>query len=213
MVEQESAAADEPIAEDEDPIEDAPGYEASGALEDSIARATVDLAAKTLKGDVRDKILELFRHRPKPWEQMLEAERRDLAFSIDTFAAEMIYRACALVAAGGRVTAPAQLAVFQQKGREVTAKLELAAEPTIIAQLTKACGHDVQILFVDPKPYQGQRKEPAADVPTDEPALPLEDPDGPDPDEEAIGEEQDDASPDADFAEVDAEPAEAEAAE
>lgn len=127
-------------------------------LGDEVADTTIDLAAETLSGDLRDAVLELFRNRQKPWQQMSEGEKRDVASGIEATTRDIVGRACLILAAGGRLTATAALETFQQKGREIVAKLELYASPEAVLALNKACGSSVQLLFVDAAPFKGERK-------------------------------------------------------
>lgn len=126
-------------------------------LGDAVAEQTIELAADTLSGDLRDAILQMFKDRQKPWEKMDEFERHCAVFAIEAMAMDVVGRACLMLAAGGRLTATATLETYQQTGREVVAKLELAAVPEAVLALNKACGSSVQIVFVDAAPFKGAR--------------------------------------------------------
>jgi hypothetical protein len=135
-----------------------PESEHSGEpLGDDVAEDTIDLAAETLSGDLRDAVLTMFKDRQKPWEKMSEGEKRDTAYAIEGMTRDLVGRACLILAAGGRLTATAELETFQQKGREIVAKLNLYASPEAVLALNKACGSSVQILFVDAAPFKGER--------------------------------------------------------
>lgn len=145
---------DQPNGEAEpEPEEVDPG----GQLSDKIGETTVRLAADTLRGDVRDRLLDVVRNMPKPWQQLTESGQRSLAVTIEGIADDLIDRACQIMAAGGRSTIVGALETYQQKGREVVAKLKFMGTWEVIEELHHACGDTVQLVALNADDFKGQR--------------------------------------------------------
>jgi hypothetical protein len=138
-----------------------------------------ELAADTLRGDVRDAFLSWFKATPKPWSEMGEAEQRDFADAADRAARTLVHQACRFIAANERTTIVAQLVEYKEKDG-VEAKLKLASKGEVVAALHEACGREVLIVTSGEEEFSGQRGD--AEIDADQPQFPN------------IGEEYDEAA-------------------
>jgi hypothetical protein len=129
----------------------------------------IDLAADTLRGDVRDSLLSWFKAAPKAWPFMSEREQRDLADAADRYAEQMVKQACEIIAAGERPCIVAKLVEYKEKDG-VEAKLKLASKGEIVAQLHEACGREVLIVTTGADEFLGEGEGPIIDA--DEPGIP-----------------------------------------
>jgi hypothetical protein len=132
--------------------------DAGGFLSDKIADVTIEFAAATLKGDVRDKFLEIIKHLPRTYAEMTEAQKRDVLHSVERLAGYIIEQACETMAAGGRQTIVGSLKTYKQKDNEVEAQVKFLGSWEVIAALHHACGSTVQLVAVNDEDFKGQRK-------------------------------------------------------
>lgn len=132
--------------------------DAGGFLSDKIADVTIDFAAATLKGDVRDKFLEIIKHLPRPYAEMTEAQKRDALHEVERLAGYIIEQACETMAAGGRQTIVGSLKTYKQKDNEVEAQVKFLGSWEVIAALHHACGSTVQLVAVNDEDFKGQRQ-------------------------------------------------------
>ena len=128
----------------------------------------VELAAETLRGDIRDSLLAWFKAQPKSWPFMAEREQRDLAEAADSYAYTLIKEACRIIAAGERPTIVAKLVEYREKDG-VEAKLKLASTGEIVASLHEACGREVLLVTTGAEEYSEEAAPAAIDA--DEPGL------------------------------------------
>lgn len=165
---------------DEDVSGAAEDIDAGGFLSDRIAVDTVEMAAETLTGDLRDLVLDLIRHTPRTWREMTEAQQRDVAETVEAKMATAVRRACILLGAAGRRTIVAELEQYKQKGPAAVATLKLPATSENMLTLVGVCQRPtatVQILTVDATPFVGERAP--AEIDADQPEIPLDGDDAP----------------------------------
>lgn len=129
----------------------------------------IDLAADTLRGDVRDSLLAWFKAAPKAWPYMGEREQRDLAESADRYAETMVKQACTIIAKGERPCIVAKLVEYREKDG-VEAQLKLPSKGEVVAQLHEACGREVLIVTSGVEEYLGEQA--AAVIDADQPGIP-----------------------------------------
>ena len=125
---------------------------------DDVPEAIINLAAKTLTGDIRDWLLERFRHRQKPWQQMTEDEQRIMASEAECAAEELVRKAVQIIAANGRTALTATLDQVVIKGG-LKAVLTLSRYDEHRYELIDAQGTPVQIVVADAAPFEGERAE------------------------------------------------------
>lgn len=135
----------------------------------------IELAAGTLRGDVRDSLLGWFKAQPKAWPFLSEREQRDLADAADRFAEQLVKQACEIIAAGERPCIVAKLTEYKEKDG-VEAKLKLASKGEIVAALHEAVGKEVLIVTSGAEEFN-QEGGPA-EIDADQPKFPNLDADG-----------------------------------
>lgn len=136
-----------------------------------VTTSVVDLAAETLRGDLRDAVLEWFKGTPKAWHVMSEAEQKAFAGRADSFAAQLVREACSIIAAAERPTIVARLVEYKEK-EGVEAKLKLPSTGETVAALHAACGQDVLLVTAGAENFGGQRGD--AQIDADAPELPID---------------------------------------
>ena len=139
----------------------------------------IELAAETLRGDIRDSLLAWFKAAPKAWPYMDERSQRDLADAADRYSRQLIKDACKIIAAGERPCIVAKLVEYKEKDG-VEAKLKLPSKGEVVASLHEACGREVLLVTSGAEEYMEQAGDPEIDA--DQPKFPN------------IGEEYDDAA-------------------
>lgn len=122
----------------------------------------IELASETLRGDIRDSLLNWFKAQPKAWPFLAEREQKDLAMAVDSFAYSLIKQAARIIAAGERPTIVARLVEYKEKDG-VEAKLKLASTGEVVAQLHEACGQDVLLVATGADDFTGERDGPEID--------------------------------------------------
>ena len=129
---------------------------------------TGELNVRTLAGDVRDMLIDMFKTRPKPWDQMTAAEQSDICKAIDYASREMVKGVVDEIRSeGAEAPVKAILEGYTDKGDiKATLKIKSAGsedEANAIMSLHRARGKLVLITIASPEDYLGQRAEPAID--------------------------------------------------
>jgi len=127
-----------------------------------------ELAADTLRGDVRDSLLSWLKATPRPWSQMSEAEQKDQARAADSFSASLVREVCQIIAANERPCIVATLTEYKEKDG-VEAKLKLPSKGEVVAALHEACGREVLIVTSGAEEYMGEAAP--AEIRPDQPGL------------------------------------------
>lgn len=122
----------------------------------------IELAAETLRGDIRDSLLDWFKAQPKSWPFMVEREQRELADAADRYARMLIQQACKIIAAGERPTIVAKLVEYREKDG-VEAKLRLPSTGEVVAALHEACGREVLVVTSGAEDFMEQRADAVID--------------------------------------------------
>lgn len=122
----------------------------------------IELAADTLRGDIRDSLLDWFKAQPKAWPFMAEREQRDLADAVDRYSYQLIKQAASIIAAGERPCIVAKLVEYREKDG-VEAKLKLASKGEVVAQLHEACGREVLLVASGAENFEGEAGPPEID--------------------------------------------------
>lgn len=122
----------------------------------------IELASETLRGDIRDSLIDWFKAQPKAWPFLSEREQRDLAGAIDSFSYGLVKSVARIIAAGERPTIVARLVEYKEKDG-VEAKLKLASTGEVVAQLHEACGQDVLLVATGADDFTGERGGPDID--------------------------------------------------
>lgn len=134
-----------------------------------IVNPLVELAADTLRGDMRDSFLSWFKAQPKNWSAMSEQEQRALADAADRYSGTIIKQACQIIAAGERPCIVAKLTEYKEKDG-VEAKLKLPSKGEVISALHEACGREVLVVTSGEEEFQGETAP--AEIDADQPKFP-----------------------------------------
>jgi hypothetical protein len=137
-----------------------------------ISEETQDLASETLKGDLRDFVLDRIKHKPKVWQQMTESEQRDLIHETESAVSDIIRRAVHIIAAEGRQAITATLEQVTVKDG-IKAVATLSKHDPFRHELVDAQGKAILIVVADASAHMGQQEEAKPDA--DEPQLPMDD--------------------------------------
>lgn len=157
----------------------------------------LDLSGDTGKvvTNLADYFLELFKHRPKPWDQLTQSEQRDLYTQLKNNAKETVRIVVEAVARNDREAIRAMLESYTEKdGIKVTLKVKTFDETEALAAvvgLHKAQGKHVLITVASADDYDdGTKRDPSQ---PDEPGLNFEaGSDHPDDDSDLAGEAESD---------------------
>jgi hypothetical protein len=120
------------------------------------------MAARTLRGDIRDALLTEFKTTPVAWSFMKEDEQERVIHRCTEIAEQIVNRAILIAASETVPHVPADVAQFTVKDG---LKIQLAAAGTLdsISALAAHRGAAVLVL-IDPQKYMGQRKSAKPDV-------------------------------------------------
>lgn len=121
--------------------------------------AALQIARKTLTGDIRDIILNDMKERKSnlPWNMRKEAEQNEVIAQVTKLADGIVTRAVRIVAAGGRKTISAHLKKISIQD-DIQATLELSKSDESRHQLIDATGTHVLIVVADPEAFKGEKK-------------------------------------------------------
>lgn len=110
-------------------------------------------------------LLELFKHRPKPWDQLSQSEQRDLFAQLRNNAKDTVRIVVEAVARHGREPIRAMLESYSEKdGIKVTLKVKPQDEDEALAAvvgLHKAQGHNVLITVASADQFDSGSTDPS----------------------------------------------------
>lgn len=131
----------------------------------NIADEMVDmLETENLGAGITAAMLELFKHRDKPWGQLIVSQQRDVHTAIDYAVKTAMRKAVRLVASQGRDAIRAKLEFYKDKAGTITASIQIAAaDDTTILALHKASGKDVLIVTADVDEFMGSARDLSED--------------------------------------------------
>lgn len=118
------------------------------------------LASETLRGDLRDFVLDRLKHdhNPLPWNLRPENEQRDTIDSVNRAIATWVWRACVLIASAGQQVAKGTLVKLASKDG-IQMQVNVAASDPLRHTLMDHVGSTVLIVIADPEEHMGQRGE------------------------------------------------------
>lgn len=139
---------------------------------EEVSEKTAAVMRETMKGDLRDLVLDLFKHRKKSWQEMGEAEQREVASNTEMSIAHAIDKAVQIMAADGRQTILATLEQITIKDG-IKAVAVLDKHSPYRHDLADAQGKEILIVVGGGDTYHGAASE--VEITKDEPSLPLDD--------------------------------------
>lgn len=121
-------------------------------------QAAADMAAETLTGDIRDRILETLRHEQskRPWHERSEADQQDTVHRVETFAREMVTKAVEIIAGHGRMVILAWIEKAEVR-EGIKAVLSLGRSDKHRHNLLDAVGSRVMIVLADADAFTGEQ--------------------------------------------------------
>ncbi|WP_448191877.1 hypothetical protein [Azospirillum sp. sgz301742] len=167
-------------------------------MDENVDEIVVEIARETLKGDIRDFLLDRLKHdkSPLPWDAQPEHVQRETIQAAERAAERLIEKVAQVVRGEGRIVVEMALEYFVVKDG-VRATLTAPKTLDLLAQLSAAQGSTVSLVFVSTEHVQGQRKPRFAKpdqatfldedtgqefpAPTEEPPPPIEEPPSEDP--------------------------------
>jgi hypothetical protein len=113
---------------------------------------------ETLKGDIRDFMLDRFKNLPKTWKEMTEMEQRGLIQATEEAAINLIKTAVRQVARDGRKVVEARLEQVVIKDG-IKAVMKASSDSPYKFELIEAQGKSCLIVVADACDYMGQKAE------------------------------------------------------
>lgn len=137
------------------------------------ARAEFAPEAETLKGDVRDFLLSRIRTLQKPWQQMSEAEQRDLVNATEIAAGDVVRRSVRAVNSFEFPHAVVELGEVKIGGTKgIEAKIMCANIEHNRTVLGEHVGQHIMVLMCDSDAFMGARSD--VEIDADQPELPVD---------------------------------------
>jgi hypothetical protein len=129
------------------------------------AAEQAELIAGSLVGDIRDAMMEAFKHRPKPWSQMLAGEQADVAKAMEYAAKVVVNKAVLALAAEDRPSIQAVFKGYADKAGELTGTVKfLNVQDADVLALHRASGKTILLVVADSQAFSGQRRAPQVDA-------------------------------------------------
>lgn len=138
--------------------------------EDTDFAPLIELSAETLRGDVRNSIVDFFKAQPKGWTYMSETERRDFTTAIDRYSYDLVKKACKVIASKERPCIVGQLKEYREKDG-VEAKLKFASTADVVTGLHGAVGQEVLLVTSGYDAFIAANEKPEDLVPADQGTL------------------------------------------
>lgn len=123
---------------------------------DQISDETLDLAAATLTGDIRDFLLDRVRNLGKPWAAMTEDEQSDQIHAAKDAAEHLVRQVVTLIASEGRKSLVGNLVKVQIKDA-IQCQVNFSKSDELRHELFDAQGQAVLLVVASAEPFTGQR--------------------------------------------------------
>jgi hypothetical protein len=136
---------------------------------EQIDEKEIVLAADTLVGDLRDALLGRVRNMQKPWEQMTEAQQRDVVEQITNAVKTLVTSAVKVIAANGRRTIMAKLGKIELDANMIKARIETKKTDETLLELSAAQALTILIIAADSSEFTGETAP--AEIDPDQPDL------------------------------------------
>lgn len=142
------------------------GEAANGAAGPAVLpmRDPQELAAETLRGDIRDAILREFKLMPKPWHAMNEQEQERVIWRARDIADQLVRQAVDIVASKGLPALPIQVGKFTVDGSAIKGAYECYADDESLLRIRHIAGARAMFVLASPDAYRGEEKVAEPDV-------------------------------------------------
>ncbi len=130
------------------------------ALDTEIHKALKDapLALKTLRGDIRDALVEVFRKMTKPFDQCSEFEKRDIAGLLNNVALDVINQGATILTSQNRPHVMCSVkSINVADGLKIT--LEAPYNLEALDMLAMSKGMEIMVVGTQARKSDGQRKK------------------------------------------------------
>lgn len=127
--------------------------------------AQTAIAAESLKGDVRDAILQMVKGLAKPWAKMTEWEQESAIRQCADIAGKLVHETVRITASRGFDHIPVSLGTFTvdaEKG--IQSKFAMARTPDNLVAMGERLGSIVLLIPMDVHEFMGEKKPAEADV-------------------------------------------------
>lgn len=114
---------------------------------------------KTLRGDIRDMILDEFKHIDGPWAKANEDEQQRRINRAGDIADQLVRQAIDLIAARGLPSLPIEVGKIEVDGAALKGKFECYADDDNLLRMRHLQGHRAMFVLASPDRYLGE-KEP-----------------------------------------------------
>lgn len=132
----------------------------------------VDIAKKTMTGDLRDQILQIVQTMQKPWQQLSEGEQTLLVNNVDQRVGHIVSKVVDIISADGRKTIIGNLVSITVKDG-FKATISLPKDSELSHDLIDAQGSLVALVVADREVYKGEQSP--AKIDKDQKELPVDD--------------------------------------
>jgi hypothetical protein len=144
--------------EKEKPQESEDQTAAAAGFDEYVAGLGFDLDVSQAACDLRDGLLELFKRRPKPWDQMMEGEQIDVAAALQEASQRAVQSVVVAVAERGQTTVSAVVESMTYKGGAAKIVLKAVCGPDQVERLAELDAQAVLIVHADAQALYGNTK-------------------------------------------------------
>lgn len=116
---------------------------------------TLNLGRETMKGDLRDHMLEIYKHRPKSWQEMTEAQQRDMVNQIEDLVGHAIDKVVRIIASDGRPVSLVKIKQFTRKDG-IQVQLEMSSHDKRRLEVMDSVGLDALLIVTKNENYHGE---------------------------------------------------------
>jgi len=148
----------------------APGDDPESVFDRRLARLTTlveeaEFESGTVFGDLRDLMLDLFKHRPKLWSAMSQSEQTATIQHIEATVRRAVGKVVLVIAQEDSLTVEGTLlGQFAVKGETLEVKLKVEhTDAETLLDVYKMAGHRIVIVSADDKRFSSARREQAAE--------------------------------------------------
>jgi hypothetical protein len=114
------------------------------------------VAAETMRGDIRDAVLTEFKQMAKPWQAMTEDEQQRVINRAVDIADDLVRKAVDLIAARGLPALPITVGKITVESSECKGTFECFADDEALLRIRHLQGSRAMFVLASPDAYQGE---------------------------------------------------------
>lgn len=134
------------------------------ANDGATANAVSTIEDKTLRGDIRDMILDEFKHIDGPWAKANEDEQQRRINRAGDISDQLVRQAIDLIAARGLPSLPIEVGKIEVDGGACKGRFECYADDDALLRIRHLQGSRAMFVLASPDAYQGEKTSPQPDV-------------------------------------------------